>query len=206
MPGSKPIIGLVGGIGSGKSSVAAALEREGALIIDADAMARAALDRPEVLAKLVEWWGPDVIDSHGRADRRQIAARVFDDDVERRRLEAVVHPIVAAGRDQMIAEARANPNVRAIVLDVPLLLEVGMADLCDRIVFVRAPRELRLKRLAASRGWDEAELARREKKQWPLDRKLQFAHDILDNDVGEVDRDAQVRHLLRRIIESTTPA
>lgn len=206
MSSNKPIIGLVGGIGSGKSSVAKVFAREGAQVFDADAMAKAALDRPDVQSMLIEWWGPDVIDADGRSDRRKIAERVFADEAERKRLESVVHPIVAAGRERMIAEARANPDVRAIVLDVPLLLEVGLAERCDRIVFVRVPRDLRLKRLIESRGWDEAELARREKNQWPLDKKLQFAHDILDNDVGEAERDAQVRHLLRRILESTTPA
>jgi len=198
----KPIIGLAGGIGAGKTSVAESFARQGAKVFDADAVAQAVLDREQIRDVLVDWWGKQILDERGHVDRRRVAERVFNDQAQRKRLESLIHPIVAARRDEMIEQAQADPAVRAIVLDVPLLFEVGLDKLCDRVIFVRADRADRLARLAKTRGWGAEELDRREKNQWPLDKKLQFAHDIIDNDNGEADRDAQVRSLLERILET----
>jgi len=198
----KPIIGLAGGIGSGKTSVAESFARQGAKVFDADAVAQAVLDREQIRDVLVDWWGKQILDERGHVDRRRVAERVFNDQAQRKRLESLIHPIVAARRNEMIEQAQADPAVRAIVLDVPLLFEVGLDKLCDHVIFVRADRADRLARLAKTRGWGAEELDRREKNQWPLDKKLQFAHDIIDNDNGEADRDAQVRSLLERILET----
>jgi len=198
----KPIIGLAGGIGAGKTSVAESFARQGAKVFDADAVAQAVLDREQIRDVLVDWWGKQILDERGHVDRRRVAERVFNDQAQRKRLESLIHPIVAARRNEMIEQAQADPAVRAIVLDVPLLFEVGLDKLCDRVIFVRADRADRLARLAETRGWGAEELDRREKNQWPLDKKLQFAHDIIDNDNGEADRDAQVRSLLERILET----
>ncbi|MBI1370229.1 MAG: dephospho-CoA kinase [Planctomycetes bacterium] len=201
----KPIIGLAGGIGAGKSTVARQLASLGALVIDADAIAKAALDLDDVKRELRAWWGDEVIDAAGRVDRKAVARRVFDHPTERKRLEGLIHPIVAAERDRLIAAGEADPAVKAIVLDVPLLFEVGLDQRCDRVVFVDADRATRLRRVAA-RGWDAAEMDRREKNQWPLDRKLQLAHDIIDNTISEADCFSQVQALLRRILDSTMHA
>ena len=194
------IIGLVGGIGSGKSAVARLMGEMGASIIDADASVRAALDRSEVKRQLVEWWGPGVLGEGGGVNRRTIADVVFADERERRRLESLVHPLVAADRDAALERLTADPAVRAIVIDAPLLMEVGLDERCDRVVFVACDRPARLRRLAEARGWDEAELARREKNQLSIDRKLQRATDIVDNNQGESALRRRVRDLLDRIL------
>lgn len=199
----QPIIGLAGGIGSGKSSVSKLMASMGGLVIDADAAARAALDEPAVQAELVAWWGPKILDAQGRVDRREVAARVFDNEKELRRLEELVHPIVAEKRRQAIAAARKNPDIRFIVLDVPLLFEVGVDDECDRVVFVEADRATRLERLKRARGWEESELDRREKRQMALDKKRSLADDIIVNNADEAECRSQVRRLIDRILQTT---
>lgn len=175
----------------------------GGLVIDADAAARAALDEPAVQAELVAWWGPKILDAQGRVDRREVAARVFDNEKELRRLEELVHPIVAEKRRQAIAAARKNPDIRFIVLDVPLLFEVGVDDECDRVVFVEADRATRLERLKRARGWEESELDRREKRQMALDKKRSLADDIIVNNADEAECRSQVRRLIDRILQTT---
>lgn len=199
----QPVIGVAGGIGSGKSLVARTIAELGkGVVFDADAVAQGDLDRPSVQRQLVEWWGPGVIGGDGRTDRQRLADIVFDDPQQKRKLEAIIHPLVRAERERLKAELRHDPAVRCVVMDTPLLFEAGFADDCDCVVFVDTERETRLKRLAAGRGWDEAELARREKAQWPLDKKLDLSHHIVDNNSGEAEAVAQVRDLLTRILET----
>jgi len=197
---SKPVIGLAGGIGSGKSTVARLMAREGGSVFDADAAAQAALDSEDVRRRLAAWWGEAMLRPDGSVDRAAVSRRVFDDAEARQRLEGLIHPLVGEARQRHIEAAAGDPAVRFIVLDVPLLFEVGLDAECDTVVFVRAPRQQRLARVAANRGWGADELDRREKNQWPLDKKLQRAHHILDNDGDEADCLARVRDLLRRIL------
>jgi dephospho-CoA kinase len=108
--------------------------------------------------------------------------------------------MVARRRAELIDQAQADHAVRFIVLDVPLLMEVGLDAMCDRIVFVDAPEALRRARVMAHRGWEERELERREKNQLPLDRKRIKADDIIVNDASEAAALMQVRHLLSRLL------
>jgi dephospho-CoA kinase len=205
----KPIIGLAGGIGSGKSTVAAMMARSGGYVIDADALAREALQRPDVRRQLVQWWGQEILDEQGEVDRRRVADRVFDEAEARGRLERLIHPMVGAERQRLMEAAHADPGVRFIVQDVPLLFEVGLDGECDRTVFVDADEQTRLERVKRTRGWDRAELARREKNQWPLDRKRQAADAILENNGDPAQCMAQVRSLVDRFLsdhEMNVPA
>lgn len=199
---SKPIIGLAGGIGSGKSTVARVMAGEGGLVIDADALAHESLRRSDVTGQIREWWGPGVLDERGEPDRAALARIIFDDPAQRRRLEGLIHPLVAQRREQMIEAARSDPSVRFIVLDVPLLMEVGLDRECDRVVFVEADEQTRLDRVKRQRGWDREELTRRQSQQMTLDRKRSLAHDIIRNDQGEGATLAQVRELLGRLLGS----
>ena len=174
-----PVIGIVGGIGSGKSRVASLLEEAGSVVSDADALARGALQDATVRDTVVSWWGDDVLEADGTVSRAAVADRVFADAAELERLEQLLHPLVEAARK---AEFDAAPDsATALVIDAPLLLEVGLDRECDVIVFVDCPRELRLERVASSRGWDTEELARREARQMPLDEKRSRAHHVLVN-------------------------
>jgi dephospho-CoA kinase len=197
----KPIIGLTGGIGSGKSTVAEQMARAGAVVFDADRVAQEILDRAEVVERVVAWWGSEVLDDLGRPDRAKIAQCIFDSPAERERLEGVIHPLVEQEQRAFIASAQDDLSVRAVVLDVPLLLEVGLGGVCDRILFVDAPKSARRARVA-NRGWNEAEWRRREINQWPLDKKRAAADDIIHNCTSVLDCQRQTRDLLEQIVNT----
>jgi dephospho-CoA kinase len=200
-PQRKPIIGLVGGIGSGKSLVARQMAGLGCGVIDADQLARAALEQdPAIRTKLVQWWGPKVLKADGQIDRAAVGRIVFDQPHERRRLEDLLHPMVYAGRQRLRARFESDPSILAIVEDTPLLMEKGLDRQCDVIIFVSAPTPQRLQRLALSRGWTAEELARREKTQLPLDIKARRADYVVENSAGEDECLRHVRRVLSQIL------
>jgi len=202
---SKPVIGIVGGIGSGKSTVAGHFGSLGCGVIDADALARAALQDEEVKRQLVAWWGEGILDAAGRVDRKAVGRIVFDDDDALAKLESVVHPKVHAGRQRVRRQFETDDDLVAIVDDTPLLLEKQLDSEVDVLVYVDVPRDERLRRLRASRGWDEAELARREKKQLPLDIKRQRADYCIDNGVDASACLQHVRRVLPSILQAHQP-
>ena len=127
--------------------------------------------------------------------------RIFNDEQDRRRLEGLIHPMVAELRDQQMQDGAADPSVKAYVWDTPLLLEAGLGGQCDAIVYVDTSEDQRLERVRRTRGWDGAELSRREKLQMPLDKKLDMANDIVRNTAGADDEVRnQVRKVLSRIL------
>jgi dephospho-CoA kinase len=196
----KPVIGLAGGIGSGKSAVADILADLGCVVARSDEMARAALRDPEIRARLVQWWGEDILDDEGGVDRRAVARIVFDDREQRRRLEGLTHPWIEARRAEQFAAA--PPDAPALVIDAPLLFEAGLEAGCDAVIFVHAPRPTRLARLRTARGWDETDLKRREDSQLPLDVKRSRADYVIQNDGDLSDLAAQVRPILSQIVAS----
>lgn len=175
------ILGLAGGIGSGKSAVAALLGELGFVVSDSDAGARAVLEKPEVVRELVAAFGPGVLDGQGRPDRKAIADAVFGDAAKRRTLEGIVHPRLHEERAQLIEAARAR-GAAGVVIDAPLLFEAGVDGECDAVIFVDAPRTLRLRRVTQGRGWSEEELARREAAQMPLSEKRARCRAVVAND------------------------
>jgi dephospho-CoA kinase len=193
----KPIIGLVGGIGSGKSYVAGLFADEGCMVIDSDAAVTEAYHRPEVREGLKQWWGASILLPNGQVNRKEIARIVFTDEQQRRRLEGLIHPIVAELRDQQMQKGADDASVKAYVWDTPLLLEAGLGCQCDAIVFVESSEAERIERVRRTRGWDEAELHRREKLQMPLDKKLDMANDIVRNTAGA---DEEVRNQVRKVL------
>ncbi|MEM9066740.1 MAG: dephospho-CoA kinase [Planctomycetota bacterium] len=183
MAGSNEIltIGLAGAIGAGKTTVAKVLASLGCVVSDSDSDARAALDRKDVRQTLTEWWGEEVLDDNNKIDRRKIAKIVFDDAEQRRRLEDLVHPKLHDIRGERRRDA-AREAAPAFVIDAPLLFEAGVDEECDAVIFVDAPRELRLERVRTDRGWDEAELDRREQAQLPVEEKKSRASIVVEND------------------------
>lgn len=176
------MIGICGGIGSGKSAVSAEFGRQGCVVIDSDRLGHAVLAEPEVVAELVRWWGPEILAADGRPDRRRVAERVFDSGAEKRRLESLVHPLIARRRADIIQRVARVPAVKAIIVDSPLLLERNLDHECDVIVFVNTSDLHRLQRLEAERGWTAAEVARRERWQMPLADKRRRADFVVEND------------------------
>lgn len=175
------VVGILGGIGAGKSAVARLFAEAGARVIDADAHAHEALELEESRKAVRSWWGNSVFDAEGRVDRRAVAERVFSRPEELRRLEALLHPIVLKRIEAEVAEHKIHgPPGALLVLDVPLLLESPLRALCDRLVYVHAPPETRLERVGA-RGWDGRELARRESLQASAQLKEAAAAHTIDN-------------------------
>lgn len=195
--GPKPVIGLIGAIGAGKSTAAQAFANRGARVIDADALGHDALRQPEIAAQLIQRWGKKIQKSDGSLDRRAIAQIVFADPQERKALETIVFPYITTQVQQQIAAAQMNPRVAMIVLDAAVLLEAGWQQAVDRLVFVDAPRPLRLARLAARSGWSDSDLAAREAAQWPIERKKAQADAIIMNDTSLQELQAQIDELLK---------
>lgn len=196
----KPVIGIAGGIGSGKSLVARQFESLGCAVIDADKLSHQVLAEPDVRDELVRWWGSDILDPAGQLDRKAIGRRVFNDPSQLRRLEDLVHPRVHALRASLRAKFDADPAVVAVVEDCPLLYEVGLDKECDVVVFVAARPEVRLERVREKRGWTEEELKSREKNQEPLDIKAGRADHIIENSESQSQTYHQVRQRLLEII------
>lgn len=194
--GPKPTIGLIGAIGAGKSAAAAALAARGAWVVNADALGHEALEQPEIRARLIDRWGTQVFRPDGHADRRAIAAIVFADPDERTALEGIVFPYIGRRAFAEVLAGQADPAARLVVLDAAVMLEAGWNNVCDRVVYVDAPRETRLARLAARRGWSRDDLAAREAAQWPAERKTAFADAVIVNDAGVRELQEKVDQLL----------
>ncbi len=188
-------VGLTGNIGSGKSSVARLLGAHGAVVIDADALARQATDDPGVLARIEESLGPGLVAS-GILDRAATARRVFHDPEALAVLNGIVHPWVAQRRLKLETEAaNASPMPRVVVHDVPLLYEVGLDAEVDAVVVVYAPLEARLARLAERSGMGREEALARDGAQLPLEEKARRADYVVDNSGTFEELEKQVAHL-----------
>jgi len=194
-----PVIGLLGGIGSGKSAVAGILDSLGCVVSDADRHVHEVLADPAVLSRLRERWGSTVLDARGGADRAAIASIVFEDDAERRWLEEIVHPLVSSMREELFA---AGPDAPAHVIDAPLIIEAGLADECDLLVFIDTPLGVRRDRVSRTRGWDPEELDRRERAQASVAEKKAAADVILHNLEDESALRAEVARMLSEAIGS----
>jgi dephospho-CoA kinase len=178
------LVGLTGGIGSGKSTVSAALAERGALIVDADAIARE-VQAPgsPVLAKLAERFGSDVLQADGALDRPALASIVFSDPDALKDLNAIVHPAIGAETNRRVLAARDTDRV--VVLDIPLLTENPRPGL-QGIVVVDVPEDTQVERLVRFRGFDEADARARIAKQASREQRLATASFVVDNS-GDLD-------------------
>ena len=196
------VIGLTGGLGTGKTTVAHMFERLRAVVLDADRLAHRAME-PKRLAwrNIVKAFGPDVLNEDDTINRRWLAERVFQDEGARRQLEAIVHPRVlrfladqikrlAHGHDpsgplarEKTSKKRKSRRVKAVVLDVPLLLEANVQRLADAVVVVTAPPKVQRLRLLA-RGMSETDIERRVAAQWDVSAKVAMADFVVDNSDG----------------------
>ena len=196
--GFRPVIGICGGIGSGKSAVAAAFRALGCEVCVSDDVARAVLETPEVRAAVVARVGRDIARPDGSIDRAALGRAIFGDAALRADIERIMHPRIEAARRAQFAKAPVS--TRAFIIDAPLLLEVGLDRECDAVVFVDAPHEVRVKRVAATRGWDAAELDRRECAQLPLAEKRARSTDTVVNDCAVAELSHRAEQILGAII------
>jgi dephospho-CoA kinase len=199
----KPVVGIAGGIGSGKSTVARQFGELGFVVVDADALAHEVLQTAEVKRALREWLGEGVFAADGSVVRKAVAKLVFNSPEQISKLNGLIHPRVGALRQQMTVEAMGRPEVRGVVWDIPLLFEIGLEQECDAVVFVDAPVEVREQRLREKRGWGREELARREKLQIPLDKKAEVADYCIDNSGNEAHSLPQILRVLSQLFTTS---
>lgn len=175
------LVGLTGNIGSGKSTVARMLSERGATIIDADVLARRAVELgTPAYTKIVARWGRAVVSPDGHLDRAALRRVVFADQGQLEELNEIVHPEVERLRDRLVEQARGRGD-RIVVCDIPLLFEKGMADRFDRILLVDAPRPIRLERLLQDRGLQTTEAMEIIAAQMPAELKRARADYIVEN-------------------------
>ena len=179
--GKKPVIGILGGICSGKSTAAAEFAKLGCKVIDADKIAKNLLDKEDIKDRIVSIFGDFVLDSAGKIDSRKLADIVFADIEKLSLLNKVIHPLVLARVEQLIDNYNRQKQVRAIVLDMPLLVEVGWDKRCDKLVFVDCERQNRVNRAKKFSIFEEKQLKIRENSQISLDNKVAIADNVIDN-------------------------
>lgn len=180
-PTEKPLIGIIGGIASGKSTVAAEFGKRGCAVIDADAIVHELLREGRVRDELVQQFGPGILNACGELDRKRLAAIVFADAERLSALNKVIHPRVLQRTEQLIAQYTTESHIKAIVLDMPLLVEVGWADRCDRVIFVECDRKRRVERARRKGLLDDREIEIRENSQISLDKKAGLADNTVNN-------------------------
>lgn len=215
------LIGLAGGVASGKTTVARIFRKLGAAVIDADRIARRCLGQAEVRRKISERFGRYAVRASGAVDRQKLAGIVFRNRSALEKLSRIVHPYVLreirrnlSARPPERSFGRVHRGrtetrgVRWIVLDAPLLRESRLADRCDLVIYVRTRKALRFSRARAGRGWQPVELRRREQMQLPLWQKAQGADFIIDNSGNLPWTERQVRKIfssLRKDQARATP-
>ncbi|MHC4456553.1 MAG: dephospho-CoA kinase [Planctomycetota bacterium] len=183
-PKKKPIIGILGGVASGKSTVAAEFAKLGCAVIDADKIAHEMLDKKTVQDKITTLFEKNILDSSGKIDRKKLADIVFTKAEKISLLNNIVHPLVLARIEQLIEQYNRQTQVKAIVLDMPLLLEVGWDKKCDKLIFVDCGQQLRVDRAKKIGIMNENELKIRENFQISLDNKVGLADNTIDNNSG----------------------
>lgn len=199
-----PIIAIVGGVGSGKSSLLKATAGViPAVVIDGDRIGHDVLKRTEVRDELVNVFGSHILDKGEEIDRSALGKLVFgDDDVSlqnRAKLERVVHPLIKREIESQIIEARRRRDVGVILLDAAVILEAGWREICDAVVFLDTPSELRRQRVQQQRGWSDAKWKTREANQFSLDEKRKAADFVVDNSGKIEDASLQLQQFILRL-------
>jgi dephospho-CoA kinase len=201
-------VGLTGGIGTGKSTVARMLAARGAVVVDADAIVhRLQAPGEPLLAEIASAFGAEILDARGALDRPRLAERIFRDPVERQRLNAIVHPKVAAQMAAELAEARRS-GAPLVVVDIPLLFETRPRERAavragfDATVLVACSREQQIERTVARDGCPRAEAERRVAAQMPIEEKRALADHVIDNSGSLADTERQVDALWRALVEA----
>lgn len=201
MENGKVIIGILGGVCSGKSTVAREFGRLGCAVIDADRIASEVLERPDVQGRLKKAFGNEICCKEGLIERGKLADIVFDNSENVRQINEIIHPAVLAEIREQIRFFGGQEGLKGIVLDVPLLLEAGGAGLCDATVFVDCPEEIRAMRAEKKGFLWEKQLKKREKFQISLDKKAKIADYMVHNNSDLSALTDQVTHILSTLIQ-----
>ena len=197
-----PVIGLTGGIGSGKSTVATMLAERGAAIIDTDRIGHEVY-RPgaEGFQRVIEAFGPGVVAADGTIDRARLGAIVFADPGARARLNGIVHPLIGIETQRRVEAARAEAPERPIVIEIPLLVEAAWRGIVDRVWVVSASRDTAIRRLGSSRGLAREEIERRIAAQVPDAERRRHADLVIENDGTPEELRARVEEAWRTLAD-----
>ena len=199
--GKKPVIGILGGIGSGKSTVAAEFAKLGCKVIDADEIAHELLDEPTVKEKIIGIFCQPILDTAGKIDRKKLAKVVFADADKLSSLNGIIHPLVLQRAEELIEQYNRQNQVKAIVLDMPLLVEVGWDKRCDKLIFVDCRQKLRLDR-AKKMGFDKNQVKIRENFQISLDNRANLADNTIENNSDFLALVRQVADIFSYIVDN----
>ena len=194
----KPIIGIVGGVGSGKSTVADEFSVLGCAVLNADQIGHELLGDEGVRQQLQKRWGNEIIAPDGSVDRRLLGKIVFASETELAALNAILRPLIRSRLVEGIAAA--GQDTPAIAIDAAVLFEAGWDELCTTVVFVDVPENIRLERVASSRGWTRDKWRQREKSQNSLDNKRTKCDYIVDNSSDLLCLHKQVRSFFSKIV------
>ena len=193
-------VGLTGGVASGKSTVAALLRELGAVVVDSDVLAREVVEPGTPgLAAVVEAFGPAVLTADGTLDRPALGAVVFGDDAARRRLEAILHPLIRARAAELEAAA---PKGTVVVHDIPLLVETGQADRFDAVLVVDVPVETQVERMVRDRGMSGEDALARVAAQADREQRLAAATHVVDNTGTREDLRDRVTEVLEKLVSA----
>ena len=193
-------VGLTGGVASGKSTVAALLRELGVVVVDSDVLAREVVEPGTPgLAAVVEAFGPEVLTADGALDRPALGAVVFGDEAARRRLEAILHPLIRARAAELEAAA---PEGTVVVHDIPLLVETGQADRFDAVLVVDVPVETQVERMARDRGMSREDALARVKAQASREERLAVATHVVDNTGTREDLRDRVTEVLEELVSA----
>ena len=195
------LVGLTGGIATGKSTVSAMFAHLGAKVIDADLLAReVVMPGQPALAEIAAEFGPEVLQGDGHLDRKRLGAIVFADPARRKRLEAITHPAVRARQQRILSVFEEEAFDGIVIWDVALLFETGGHTAMDKVVVAIADPDTELSRLIARDGFPEEEARRRIESQMPLAEKARLADYVIDNSGSRAETERQVREVYRALL------
>ena len=200
--GKKPIIGILGGIGSGKSTVSAEFVKLGCGLIDADKIAHELLEEKSVKEKIVNLFGNDILDSCEKINHKKLADIVFNDYQKLSMLNGIIHPLVLKKAEELIEEFNQQKQTKAIILDMPLLLEVGWEKHCNKLIFIDCDEKIRADRVKKM-GFNKNQLKIRENFQISLDKKASIADNTIVNNSGFSTLVKQVADIFSYIMDNS---
>ena len=202
MPNSKMIIGILGAPCSGKTTIAAQFARLACAVIDADKIAHELLETAKVKKKVQNEFGKGVFNAQGQIDRQKLSEQVFKNNDNVDKINKIIHPLVLTRCENLIADYNDQTKIKAIVLDIPLLAEVGWQKKCDKLIFVDCNDHIRTQRMAQKEGFYKKEQKKREKFQISLDKKQKIADYTISNNSDMPAAAEQVARLFTSIINN----